>query len=295
MNSLGKGNCRIGRGEGDSLKTARLLTLACFTAILTVHIGVLSRFDGFTRKEKPLTEAWELSLTLDAADPITEDGDAGEEVVTEAVPELPFPPVSLPQEALILPEPVSEAIPLLPEASPLDSLSEPEMPFPAAASLSEPERVLPEAGSFSAGALSSAGATSSAGAEAASVQTGHVTSSDLPGSPLAGPVSVPKHTMTDAEYLALIMGRLEKNKIYPLSVRKRGIEGDIRVHFTIRQDGTVSEIGLADPSGHRFLVQAAFETIRSASPFPIMEGREGDYTAQVNIRYRLEDQATHKK
>ena len=91
------------------------------------------------------------------------------------------------------------------------------------------------------------------------------------------------------------MGRLEKTIIYPLSVRKRGIEGDIKVHFTIKQDGTVSEIRLADPSGHRFLAQAAFETIRSASPFPLREGREGEYTAQVNIRYRLEDQATQKK
>jgi protein TonB len=97
--------------------------------------------------------------------------------------------------------------------------------------------------------------------------------------------------MTDAEYLALIMGRLEKHKIYPLSVRKRGIEGDVTVEFTIKRDGTVSALSMADPSGHRFLVQAAFETIHSASPFPVMEGREGDYTARVSIRYQLEDQA----
>jgi TonB family protein len=96
-------------------------------------------------------------------------------------------------------------------------------------------------------------------------------------------------TMTDAEYLALIMGRLEKNKIYPLAVRKRGIEGDIMAAFTIRRDGTVADMKLMDPAGHRFLAQAAFETIRSASPFPVREGREGEYTVQVNIRYRLED------
>jgi TonB family protein len=95
--------------------------------------------------------------------------------------------------------------------------------------------------------------------------------------------------MTDAEYLALIMARLEKNKIYPLSVRKRGIEGDIAAAFNIGRDGSVSDMKLVDPSGHRFLAQAAFETIRSASPFPVMEGREGAYTVQVSIRYRLEE------
>jgi TonB family protein len=95
--------------------------------------------------------------------------------------------------------------------------------------------------------------------------------------------------MTEAEYLALIMGRLEKNKIYPQSVRKRGIEGDIVAAFSIRQDGTVSDLRLADPSGHRFLAQAAFETIRSASPFPVMEGHKGEYPVQVRIRYHLEE------
>jgi TonB family protein len=95
--------------------------------------------------------------------------------------------------------------------------------------------------------------------------------------------------MTDAEYLALILDRLEKNKIYPLSVRKRGIQGDVTVAFIVKPDGTVSDVRLAGPSDHRFLAQAAFETIRSAVPFPVMEGRDRDYTAQVCIRYRLED------
>jgi protein TonB len=95
--------------------------------------------------------------------------------------------------------------------------------------------------------------------------------------------------MTDAEYLALVMALLEKNKIYPLAARKRGIEGDIRAVFTIRRDGSVSDMRLADKDGHRFLAQAAFETIRSASPFPVREGWDGDYTIQVNIRYQLED------
>jgi TonB family protein len=95
--------------------------------------------------------------------------------------------------------------------------------------------------------------------------------------------------MSDAEYLALIMCRLEQHKIYPLTLRRRGIEGNVTVAFTIGRNGTVSDIQLADPSGHRFLAQAAFETIRSSGPFPVMEGRDGDYKVQITIRYQLED------
>jgi protein TonB len=284
MNSPGKENWGSGlaRGKGDSLWVNRFLTLVCFMAIGTLHILVLAGFDYFKMKEKPLMETRELSLTLDVADHTAEEWDEGTKEVTEAAPEVPPPAVSLPQEEVPLPEPASEEIPVLQEESSTASLSEPELPLPADVSLSEPERALPVAASFSASD------------EGASMHTGNVAPSEPSVSPLAGSVSGPKKKMTDAEYLALIMRRLEKNKIYPLSVRKRGIEGDITVSFTIKQDGTVSKISLADPSGHRFLAQAAFETIRSASPFPIMEGREGDYTAQVNIRYRLEDQPKQK-
>jgi hypothetical protein len=31
--------------------------------------------------------------------------------------------------------------------------------------------------------------------------------------------------------------------------------------------------------------------VYSSSPFPVLEGREGDYAIQVSIRYRLEDEA----
>jgi TonB family protein len=167
-----------------------------------------------------------------------------------AAPEAAPAAVSLPQEEAASPEPVPEAIPSPPEESGIAS---------------QPETALPGAESFPA--LSA---------------HGDAAPSD------SAPSAVKNRAMTDADYLALILGRLEKNKIYPLSVRKRGIEGDIMTAFTIKQDGTVSGLRLADPSGHRFLAQAAFETIRSASPFPVMEGHEGDYTVQVSIRYRLD-------
>ena len=172
-----------------------------------------------------------------------------QEAAAPAAPE--SPPVPLPRVEAPAPEPVAEELPLPLEEAGLASQAAPEAALPGAAS---PSAHAGDAAPFG-----------------------------------SGPSVAKNSSMTAAEYLALIMGRLEKNKIYPLAVRKRGIEGDIMAAFTIRQDGTVSDMRLVDPSGHRFLAQAAFETIRSASPFPVMEGHEGDYAVQVSIRYHLED------
>ncbi|MDR2343707.1 MAG: energy transducer TonB [Spirochaetaceae bacterium] len=138
-----------------------------------------------------------------------------------------------------------------------------------------PVEAAPAAGSEALPAAATAAAASSFEAGGIAAESGD------------GPAG--NRAMSEAEYLALIVALLEKNKIYPLSVRKRGIEGDIKAEFTIRRDGSVYGLRQADNSGHRFLAQAAFETIRSAAPFPVMEGRGGDYTVQVNIRYQLED------
>ncbi|MDR0376313.1 MAG: energy transducer TonB [Spirochaetaceae bacterium] len=241
-----------GRGGGD-----RLPALVCFTALAVLHAVFFSVFGFFAQNERPVTETAELFLTLDFPEiglqpvPLAVDEPAG------APPEIPLP---LPPEEILPPEPVpTELLPSPEESAAAPQLEEAvEAAVPVAVPLSLP-------------------------------QTGGVLTN---GAHTGGSAQAGMRTMTEAEYLALIMGQLEKNKIYPLAARKRGVEGDITVRFTIRQrDGSVSDIQLADTSGHRFLTQAAIETIRSASPFPVMEGREADYTARVSIRYRLEDQA----
>jgi TonB family protein len=94
--------------------------------------------------------------------------------------------------------------------------------------------------------------------------------------------------MTGAEYLALVMRRLEEKKVYPLAMRRRGIEGDAAVHFTIRPDGSLGEARSGGTPAHPFLVQAALETVRAAEPFPVMEGLTEDYALRVTIRFQLE-------
>jgi protein TonB len=260
MNSPGNQDRGIGSGGGGMRRAGRLLAPACFTALALLHVAFIFVFDFFTKSERPFTKTRELFLTLDFADNGPEESaEAAQEAAQTAAREVPLPAVPLPEEEVPPLEAVSEDVPLYQGESGAESPEEPEAAVPQAASFSAPPEgvpVHPAAG--------------------------------VPAAP-AGLVPARNNTMTDAEYLALIMSRLEKNKIYPLSVRKRGIEGDITVAFTIRRDGTVSDMRLAGPPGHRFLAQSAFETIRSAGPFPVMEGRNGDYTAQVSIRYRLED------
>jgi protein TonB len=95
------------------------------------------------------------------------------------------------------------------------------------------------------------------------------------------------HRMSENDYIALIMRRLEEKKVYPLAMRKRGIEGDMPVRFTIRADGTLAQVTAEDSRAHPFLVQAALETVKSASPFPVREGMSGDFSVRVTIRYEL--------
>jgi protein TonB len=94
--------------------------------------------------------------------------------------------------------------------------------------------------------------------------------------------------MSDADYTALVMRRLEEKKIYPLAMRKRGITGDAEALFTIRPDGSLGSLRAGDAPAHPFLVQAALETVRSAAPFPVMEGRVEEYFLRVTIRFQLE-------
>jgi protein TonB len=96
--------------------------------------------------------------------------------------------------------------------------------------------------------------------------------------------------MSEAEYLVIIMKRLEENRVYPLSMRKRGMQGDMAVNFTIHPDGSLGTVELGDPKAHPYMKQAALETVKASGPFPVWEGTHQDYAMKVIIRYRLEEE-----
>ena len=99
----------------------------------------------------------------------------------------------------------------------------------------------------------------------------------------------PDRGLSESDYMSLIIGKLEKHKIYPLSLRKRGIQRDAAITFTIRHNGKAADISAADTGTHRLLLQAAIQTVKAAEPFPVRENSNADYTMRVTIRYRLEE------
>jgi TonB family protein len=232
----------------------RLLSAACFAGIAALHIALLCVFGAESGEAAPETRV----LFLDLAAPIAP---AELPVVPEPVAVAPLPVAEVPVAAA--------EVPVVPEPEPVA-----EVPVAAEVPIAVPVSEAGEAAVIAPQAAAVGVASAMVGAAAVGAA--------------GAMVGAAGRALSESDYLALIMGRLEKNKVYPLSVRKRGIEGDITVAFVIKRDGTVSDVQLADAAGHRFLAQAAFESVRSASPFPVMEGR-GDYPVQVRIRYRLED------
>lgn len=69
-----------------------------------------------------------------------------------------------------------------------------------------------------------------------------------------------------------IRRHLESFKYYPASARRRGIEGEVDVGFTLGRDGTADHITVLQGSGYAMLDQAAMQTVRRAQPFPADDG-----------------------
>ncbi|MDR1957091.1 MAG: energy transducer TonB [Treponema sp.] len=260
--------------------------LGCFALLVAFHaIGLW--VGDFSYEPAPVPETRTLSFTFDSASlGVFTEPDAPRELLEEPVrePVLAAAAVHEPAATLPIPEPVIPQAELPASELPPAILTQPaETGEPAA--LGAAVEPVPQTGELGLSGTEDTAAVLPSGTIGQPESTG-ITQGDAPV-PVSTGSGRQGSAMTDAEYLALIMRRLEEKKVYPLSVRKRGIEGDITVDFVIRPDGTVSGLTLADPSGHRFLAQAAFETVRSASPLPVMEDRKTDYTVRIAIRYRL--------
>jgi TonB family protein len=227
----------------------------CFFVLAALHLMIpaLIRFAPPARQR---SETKEMFLALESFS------------VPETPPAVPAPlPEALPAA---LPETTEAALPALPPELPETAAAVPAAEIPAAVPESAARDAFPE-GTVVPGTA--------------------VPETAVPGAGTVPAVRGNGGGGTAADYMALVMRRLEEKKVYPLSVRKRGIEGDVTVDFTIGRNGAVTGITLAD-AAHRFLGQAAVETVRSASPFPAAPAADNqgkDYPVRVTIRYRLEE------
>ena len=81
--------------------------------------------------------------------------------------------------------------------------------------------------------------------------------------------SVSTLAQTDTLYLERWRERIEAvgNLNYPQEARSQGIEGSLRLLVTLQSDGTVQELVMLKSSGSTLLDDAAFNIVRTASPF----------------------------
>ena len=82
------------------------------------------------------------------------------------------------------------------------------------------------------------------------------------------------------EYAAYMRAWVEKvervgNLNYPEEARRRGLSGRLIMTVVVRRDGSVKDIVLNTPSGHKLLDDAARGTVRLAEPFaPVPQTKE---------------------
>ncbi len=74
-------------------------------------------------------------------------------------------------------------------------------------------------------------------------------------------------------YFTALRKAIELVWIYPLEAAQKGIQGKVRVKFTILRSGKVVNIAVLNSSGHHLLDQAILDAITMAAPFsPLPEG-----------------------
>lgn len=69
------------------------------------------------------------------------------------------------------------------------------------------------------------------------------------------------------QYLRELFSHIESHKFYPRAARRRAIEGDVKISFNLRDDGSYEQLVL--DGGRTILVKAARQALESAIPLPV--------------------------
>ncbi|ADK80868.1 TonB family protein [Sediminispirochaeta smaragdinae DSM 11293] len=245
-----------------------ILTLLLFIAMVGGHLVILGFFDIVpTRVEKA---ADVFSLSFDAVDEVEE-------------PSIPAPAASQPEL-----QPTVPAAAIISEEEPLPSMKREE-----SASLSPAPQKTGTTQEAEPGLLQAAAAPTGVSTPIETGERAVETATERPDRVASGSQSEDDENRSErpstVEYRRLVLNRLEACKIYPLAARKRELEGDVTLYFTIQPDGSIGELLLKDSTAHKFLIAAAMKSVHQAEPFPAPPG-DGttDIEMVVTIRYRLE-------
>lgn len=83
----------------------------------------------------------------------------------------------------------------------------------------------------------------------------------------------------------IIVEKIYQQKIYPRAARKRGLQGDVEISFTVNIDGSLENISVVRSTGATLLTDAALASVKNA--FPLNFSVTKKITMQVTLRYEL--------
>ncbi|MEA3418046.1 MAG: TonB family protein [Campylobacterota bacterium] len=88
-----------------------------------------------------------------------------------------------------------------------------------------------------------------------------------------------------SRFLATLKSRINARKVYPRIAQKRGMQGKVRVHFTVTATGGVSNIMVKGP---RIFANSAKAAVRKAFPMPT-QGVSLPMKVALTLNYRLKN------
>jgi TonB family protein len=97
------------------------------------------------------------------------------------------------------------------------------------------------------------------------------------------------HIQSDQDYRRVLVARLTISKRYPREALQRGVEGVVRVAFSIDREGKVTSTRVVLSSGSAQLDEEALTLIERAQPFPSLPDQSKDQVwFTIPIRFRIE-------
>lgn len=93
---------------------------------------------------------------------------------------------------------------------------------------------------------------------------------DLPQSSPSAHEAVPDADLGDLRglFTGKVRQRIANAKYYPRTARRRGMEGQPVIAFTLDKSGQLVKVDLAQTSGYQLLDRAAVEAVHQAAPYP---------------------------
>lgn len=75
---------------------------------------------------------------------------------------------------------------------------------------------------------------------------------------------------SEKSYKSYVLKRIAEKKTYPLSARKKGCEGKVKIHLVIDRDGKILALEVCEPCDYEVLNNAALKSVEKAAPFKKM-------------------------